>query len=329
MPTVAAELGGTIKASGNVVAQSLSSTDADSTVNLDAGSTSAVSLSTDTITFTENHGFAAGDEVIYTAAGTPLDPLTNGHRYFVIYDANTPDIIKLAATYAEANGDPGDLEANPPVPPTPPTPIDLVPSTNNADRFVEHSLRKVSDQAIGGLADGRTYDIANSDTNAGTFKLATNAAGTNLVTLTTTDATSGTALTGSHTIGTEGIDLTGTGSGSHRLVLDLTSLGSGTQTLEGIGARALIGAPSGDGITTASAGGYRVGVVLRVAGARTTATSTPAVTTTIGSGASITGYDVQVDATSFSNASGVATDAGGRLVSVGDSRSTVTSTNCP
>ena len=41
--------------------------------------------------FLPDHGFAAGDEVIYTAAeGTPIAGLANG-RYFIIFDPAKPD----------------------------------------------------------------------------------------------------------------------------------------------------------------------------------------------------------------------------------------------
>lgn len=119
------------------------------------------------------HGFAAGAEVIYTAEGTALDPLMTGNRYFVIHDPSNPDVIKLALTYDEAVGRDADTDVAPPVTAIPITPIDLMPSVVNADRFLVHSLRKVSDQPLGGLNDGRTYYVANALTFAVSVDTAT------------------------------------------------------------------------------------------------------------------------------------------------------------
>ncbi len=272
-----------------------------------------------------NHGLLAGDEVIYTAgSGAPIPELTSGDRYFVIFDPAKPDEIQLARTLAEAMGDPGDPDATPePVPATLPNPIALSRSTDPVDESTQLSLRTVTDQAIGGLTDGVTYYVTQVDGD--TFKLATDEARSHIVALGRVDPVSGTTvLTGTSTLGTEGVDLTNGGSGAHRLVLDLTSAGSGTQLLDGVGgARALAGAPSGDGVVTASASGSGGGIV-RSSDAKTTASSTPTVTTIIGDGASLDGNDITVDAAAFGNASASSANSGGGLVSIGDAESHLT-----
>src|SRR5207244_2660367 len=104
-----------------------------------------------------------------------------------------------------------------------------------------HSLRKASDQTIGGLVDGATYFVADANTNSFTLDTSRENAltsGRSRIPLTNTYTDlRGIAetLTGKNTIGREGIDLTAAGTGKHQLVLDLTSTGSGTQQLEGVG----------------------------------------------------------------------------------------------
>ena len=156
----------------------------------------------DTIFLGKDHGYQAGDEVIYSAAETLIGGLISGRRYFVIHDTEMPNVIKLAQTRADALGLPGDPNVTPPVPPTPPTPIDLVPSTEGSDQFDKHELRKVVDQPIGGLVDGVTYYVAAATAN--TFQLATDSAGSMIVELDATDPVSSVVLTGKSTIGTEG-----------------------------------------------------------------------------------------------------------------------------
>ena len=284
----------------------------------------------DNIFLGQNHGLVAGDEVIYTAeAGNPITGLTSGERYFVIFDPLKPDEIQLAETYVLAVGDPGVPTAEPVVPPTPVTPIPLARSTAPADQSTGLSLRKVTDQPIGGLTDGVTYYVTGLDEEAeetdNTFRLATNSAGTNLVTLGRVDPGASTVvLTGTSTLGTEGIDLTNAGSGGHHLVLDLSSVGSGFQLLDGVGgARALAGAPSGDGVVTASASGGGGGVVSS-RNAQTSSSNTPTVIASIGNGASLMGHDISVNAVAFGNASASAANGGGGVVSIGDAESDLT-----
>ena len=78
-----------------------------------------------------------------------------------------------------------------------------------------HSLRKVGDQAIGGLTDGVTYYVVNSTAN--TFQLAATSGGS-AIALDPTDPVTHSALTGTSHIGTEGVDLTSPGSGEQQLI---------------------------------------------------------------------------------------------------------------
>src|SRR5205823_5055224 len=152
----------------------------------------------------------------------------------------------------------------------------------DADRTVTHSLRKASDAPISGLVDGATYFVVESTTTglATTVKLAASKGGSAL-------AISGAGLTGSHTIGIEGVDLKATGEGDQTLTIDITSAGSGTQTLQGVGgARALAGAPSDIGLATASSANSGGGVV-SVGDASASATLGSTATVTVGSSASL------------------------------------------
>jgi hypothetical protein len=282
----------------------------------------SVSDADNTIKLGPGHGFAAGDEVIYQADDSVIGGLAQNGRYFVIFDPGTPDVIKLAETLEEAIGDPGDAGAEPPVPPTAITPIDLVPSTGAEDKFDIHRLFKVTDQPIGGLTDGVTYYVANATTD--TFRLALDPTGTSLVSLVNHDAVNpAVILTGTSSIGTEGIDLTDPGTGRHNLVIDITADGSGAQTLLGVGgARALAGAPSGDGIPTASASGTGGGVV-RVSGATTNSAAAPAVSTSVGGNVQLRAFDILVDAHVIANATASSANSGGGAVSVGSATSSI------
>jgi large repetitive protein len=222
--------------------------------------------------------------------------------------------------------DPGDPDAVPPVPATPEipaipvTPIALTPSALAADQADEHDLRKVADQPIGGLQDGVTYYVDRID--ADSFRLRS-APGGAVVALDATDALTGAVLTGTSTLGKESVDLNNVGSGSHRLVLDITADGSGTQILDGVGgARALAGAPSGDGVVTSAASGSGGGIV-RVSGAEVSASTAPRVAVTIGSGAELAAQDITVAGLAKANISATSANSGGGLVSVGDAQATL------
>ena len=66
--------------------------------------TPGVDEDANTIQINTDHGFAAGEEVIYQTDGAAIGGLNSGSRYFVILDASNPGIIQLAATYDQAVG---------------------------------------------------------------------------------------------------------------------------------------------------------------------------------------------------------------------------------
>ena len=268
------------------------------------------------------HGLVSGDEVIYTASddARTIGGLFQGTRYFVIFDAAKPDEIQLALTRDQAVGvvdDPATTDVDETIAITP---IHLVPTKEADDGEVVHSLRKVGDQPIGGLLDGVTYYI--SDSTATTFKLKNGL--DEYVELTPTDPLTGATLTGTHSFRTEGVDLTSLGTGEQQLAIDITSAGTGSQLLEGVGgARALAGAPSGDGVVTSAASGSGGGLV-KVSTASTDASSTPTVGITVQANAALAASDIVIEATSIGNASSTSANSGGGLVSVGAADSDVT-----
>ncbi|MEO1617598.1 MAG: PKD domain-containing protein, partial [Planctomycetota bacterium] len=258
------------------------------------------------------HDFQAGDEVIYsTDRPGAIGGLVDGQRYFVIVDPAKPNEIQLAATRDQAIG----VDANGNDPAIPITAIALTPSDSDTDTDAVLSFRKASDQLMGGLSDGVTYYIANRTDD--TYQLAMDPSGTSIVSISNVDPADGTTvLTGTHSFGTEGVDLTNQGSGSHRLVLDLTSVGSGSQTFDGIGgARSLTAAPSGDGIPTASASGVGGGLIESGA-STTTAIAKPTVNATVGGGAEISATTIDIDAKALTFGSAVSASDGGGLVSI-------------
>ena len=273
--------------------------------------------------------FRAGDEVIYTASGTPINGLVSGNRYWVIYDPTNPDFIQLAASYAQAVGSPGDPSANPPVAATAPTPIQISASTASGASSVIHSLLKVTDQPIGGLVDGVTYYVANATAN--TFQLAPTQkdalAGTNIITLAPTDAVSGVVLSGTSKIGTDGVDFTAYGTGAQDLVIKLTSVGTGTQQLKGVGgAAALASAPTGDGVATASESSSGGGAI-QVGMATASVSSTPTDAVTVGAGASLSATDLNVLGTSYANVSASSANGGGGGVAIGVATASASASN--
>jgi hypothetical protein len=276
----------------------------------------------DNIYLGPDHGLVSGDEVIYRAQnGEPIIGLTSGERYFVIFDPSKPNEIQLAETLGQAMGSAEDASTDPVTPAVSPEAIELSRSALSADESTSLSVRKVTDQAIGGLVDGVTYFAVQVVANT-SFKLATDKLGTNIVTPGGIDPVTGeTVLSGSSTLGSEGVDLSNPGSGAHRLVLDFNSVGSGIQLLDGVGgARALTGAPSGDGIVTASASGLGGGFVSS-SNALTKSTNTPTVITRIGDGAILGGNNIIITAESLGNASASSINGGGGLVSIGDAES--------
>ncbi|HUI48361.1 MAG TPA: hypothetical protein VL119_06675, partial [Acidimicrobiia bacterium] len=267
------------------------------------GSDALTDANNDNIYLGSGHGgLANGDTVIFTASdpSKPVNGLTSGQRYVVIFDSSKPNEIQLAQVGS------------------PTTPISISRAgTNNSETF---ELRKISDQAIGGLTDGVTYYVINHTTN--TFQLSATPGGS-AIALDPTDPVTHATLTGTSHIGTEGVDLTSAGSGTQQLVIDLTSTSSGTQQLEGVGgARALAAAPSGDGIVTSAASGSGGGIV-QVGSSNTEAHSTPSVNTTIGTHANLSGNDVVVSASSIANVSASSANSGGGLVAVGSANSSI------
>src|SRR5690606_30387429 len=100
-----------------------------------------------------------------------------------------------------------------------------------------HTLQRLQDRDLA-LTPGQTYYVVNRTGNS--FQLAATPGGSAL-------AINPNGYTGgSHTCSVEGIDFTGVGSGSHRLVVDIGT-GTGAQKFDLVSASAFAGAPSGDG----------------------------------------------------------------------------------
>ncbi|MDB5862130.1 MAG: repeat-containing protein, partial [Ramlibacter sp.] len=281
--------------------------------------TGRVDDATDTIGLAPGHGFVTGDEVVYRSNGAVIGGLVDGGRYFVIVTASG---IQLAASHDEATGVPADPSATPPVDEIPVTPIALTPSAATAAQDDLHSLRKVANQAIGGLVDGQTYYVDLVTGQPTKFRLLDGAG--QVVALNPLDPVTGAVLTGNSTLGTESVDLTNAGSGNHRLVIDILADGTGTQRFDGIGgARALAGAPSGDGVVTSSASGSSGGVV-RVTNSNVDASTTPTVNVTVGAGARIVAQDITIGGTAKANVTATSANSGGGLVSVGNAQAAIT-----
>src|SRR5262249_46330068 len=162
------------------------------------------------------------------------------------------------------------------------TVIALTPSKDTAaGRNVSHTITRATDLPIGGLTDGVTYyvHLDSSDPN-NKFQL-TATPGGSIITL------NATGLTGTHRIGTEGVDLSanGTSVGNFALYLDLQTVGSGTQHLLGPGGVPLgnLLGSGGDGTSSATAEGAGGAIVIEVSVPKGTLTQSPTVDAYIGS----------------------------------------------
>ncbi len=275
----------------------------------------------------KDHGFSAGDAVVYwtnrtdtngdgSLDGSEIGGLSEGQTYYVVDDGElTLDTFKLASTLGDALGNPN---TNPPVPPSP---LTLTPVENDN---VLHLLRKEANGPIGGLVEGRTYYV-DDDPSDGTFKLSSTDPindSTTPVDLSTTDLDPSAV----HRLGTRGLDLL-SASGRHEVRIDLaTQPDAGTQhKLLGGGAISLrIIAPlPGNGMSSATATGGGGGL-----GAfdspKANATSNPVVKAYVNGDRVEAGGDIEISTLSKGNISTYASNASGGLLKVDKATSTLT-----
>ncbi|MBD2412394.1 hypothetical protein FACHB389_10860 [Nostoc calcicola FACHB-389] len=268
--------------------------------------------------FLENHGFTTGEAVIYRkqGSGAVIGNLVDGGTYYVI--VKNADEIQLAATQNEAtgsdNGTPNDTSDDIAV-----KAIDLIPAkTAAADQNVIHTLIRATDKPITGLQDGVSYYVVNANQSAGTFQLAATVNGT-AITL------NAAGITGTHFIGTEGVDLSGGATGNHTLHMDLSSQPAGQHQLLGAGGTPLsqLLPTSGDGkssTTVVSAGGSLADVAVPTS----IATSKPTVKSYIAAKEIDAGGDVAILSSSAGDISTLADNRAGGAIQIGVVRTKVT-----
>ncbi|OGB01056.1 MAG: hypothetical protein A3E25_15160, partial [Burkholderiales bacterium RIFCSPHIGHO2_12_FULL_69_20] len=271
---------------------------------------SALDDATDTFTVA-THGYNTGDRVTYRVddivhespeqAAQALSGLSANASYYVIRLGTNS--FKLAATADDAtNG----------------VAIEVAP--NAAADVSGHSLQYTGAAATGGLVDGNTYYVISAGTN--TFQLATTAGGT---------AIDLSASGGRHTLGREGIEVSGAASaGQHLLEIDLTAGATGTgHLLQGAGgARALVGSVAADNHSTASAIGSGGALLGSSVGSTGRSTLTANINARIGDAARVTvGNDLAIRADGALNGVATAGSSGGAFIAVGYSDAFVTTTN--
>ncbi|WP_345762181.1 beta strand repeat-containing protein [Diaminobutyricibacter sp. McL0608] len=277
-----------------------------------SGNPPAVQFVNDNTITIQNHGFSTGQAVVYEGATDPVGGLVNGQTYFVI--VLNGNQLRLAANLCDATGTCLDGSNNP----IPVNPITLTPDRSDAGRAVVHGFWTPGQQPILGLDNGARYYIVGASN--GGFQLATTPGGAPI-------ALNGTGVVGVGNFTPAPVDL-GVGSGPQDLVVDLTSAGSGTQTLSAVG---IGGSTAGGGqLSTATVNGSGGGIISS-SHANTNASETAVVTVNIGgANTSITALG-SVIVTTNSNA-GVSADSangGGGLVAIGSAAaqsSTTTST---
>ncbi|WP_367889442.1 hypothetical protein [Humibacter ginsenosidimutans] len=254
-----------------------------------------------------NHGLATGEAVVYEGASDPLGGLTNGNTYYVIVvNAN---VIQLAATQCEATGGCKDGDDND----IPITPITLTPDTSAAGEAVTHGLYLPGQQPIQGLDDGGRYYVVSASSTA--FQVSKTPGGTPI-------PLNGSGITGIGYFVAAPIGLGAGGSAGQELVLDLSSAGSGTQSITALG---ISGTTAGGGQTSTATVSGSGGGFISSSSATPTANETAVVAVTIGAGASLNaGGDITVTTDSNAGVDSDASNGGGGLVAIGSAEATST-----
>ena len=193
------------------------------------------------------------------------------------------------------------------------------------------TLTVVGHEAIGGLTDGQMVYVTN--VGSGTFQLKNSGGG--IIPL--TSCLIGTCSQGTHSLVFEGLSTTVAGTGTQRLVLDITGT-SGGGKLIGIGGPGALVGKIGDQIVGATSTGLSIGAI-DVHDAEADVTSAPTVRTTIcgtGGGTDCSGVttgsilrarDIHVTSATNANAATTASTEGGGLISLGSSEANATVTN--
>ena len=245
-----------------------------------------------------SHGFVNGDVLVYSTSGDELGGLNPTLSYVVANEDS--DFIQLA------------LESDPN------TVISLDPSLG-AD--ATHFLRKATDEPIGGLTDGVTYYVVESDTNAGTFQLASMPGGGGL-TLDTAGLDSD-----AHGIGVEGLDLNAS-TGEHELRIDLSSKPAGVHQILGSGGQPLgLSTPSvGDGASGTTATGS-AGSLVGISENSATITATPTVQAYVDADRITADGSVEITSDSISNLTADSDNSSGGGATVDEVKANINLTN--
>ncbi len=225
----------------------------------------------------------------------------------IVLDGNR---IRLADSLCHATGCP-DTDPDEDVDNSiPQQPLPLSPDKSSAGQAVLHQLFAPGQQPLLGLVNGQRYYIVGR--TATSFQLALTPGGAPI------SLGSGAGITGVGRFEPAVADLGTGGADGQQLILDLTSVGSGTQALGAIGTTGSTegGGTMSEAVVSGSGGGF-----VSSSNSRPTVTVSPTVTVTVGAGSTVTAGDDFV-LTTLSNAGGVAdaTTRGLGFVSVGSAR---------
>ncbi|NER96837.1 MAG: hypothetical protein F6J86_23810, partial [Symploca sp. SIO1B1] len=226
------------------------------------------------------HDFNTGDAILYETDNEAIGGLVNGQTYYIVRISNSQ--FQLAASLADA------------VAPFPQV-IDLTESNSPGNQFITASSKR----PITGLIDGNTYYAV--QVNGNQLRLAATQQDALLGNYINLDTT---GLTGEHSIGIEGVDLStldvaGNATFSIYHELDSSVASGANHQLEGAGgALALATAPGGNGIAKAVADSSSINAV-GASNAETKVSSTVNTGTTIGDGVTLAGNNINIGATSF------------------------------
>ncbi len=305
----------------------------------------AVAPATDQITL-NGHGFANNQAVTYRTAGAEqfegsaveqagADLITiNGHgfitgdqvkysiRDLVIENPNKPPaaitglaadqiyyVIRIDDNHIKLAASPGDA-----------TNGTAIAISNTAESAASgHILTRTNAATLSGLTSGTTYYVKVIDAN--NFQLSATPGGAAI------DIGAG---GGKHTIGTEGIELSGAStSGRHQLELDITGTGSGNghQLIGAGGARSLVGNAIDNGVSSGATSGSVGALIFGDKGSTSRVDIVTQAKALVGDNAKVTaGGDITLDAFSAANGAATAGSSGGAFIAVGYSDAFVNTT---
>ena len=299
------------------------------------------------------HTYSNGEAVIYrNLDGSNIGGLSSGTMYFVrVIDGYR---IQLHSSYCDAVGGAAGSSCALPDGTTGPTdgttdarsagrnPISLNPGTKSGATIeLRHTLTRAANAPIPGLVDGATYLVDTTGLASNEFRLQ-QLDGTPITNLDSSITKAGgrnpevgnTSFTvnlsfGGHRFAHEGINLTGTGSGSADLVVDIDTAAAGSDhgRFSGVGGAATLTNSAAGDLEAVASGSGATGGAINVTEVEAVANGTVDTNLNIKSGVSLEANVIEVSTRSILNLTATVDGVGGGFASFSGGQSTATGTN--